>query len=161
LGGKLEAGKTDPGPVVAQEDLAAYEHLRTLAQSMGLDTRYEVIPSNGMLNLNREGLIVICGPRLSPLIAQVLASDTNLTFEKDDARWPLVGHVAGRVSRPAMDAGEPGEYAYVGRLPRLDGHGTCLYIAGSHAVGAAGVVHYLANHMEGLYRDVRRQRRWS
>jgi hypothetical protein len=161
LGGKLEAGKTDPGPVVAQEDLAAYEHLRTLAQSMGLDTRYEVIPSNGMLNLNREGLIVICGPRLSPLIAQVLASDTNLTFEKDDAGWHLVDNVAGRIYRSPMDAGEPGDYAYVGRLPRLDGHGTFLYIAGIHAVGAAGVVHYLANHLEDLYRDVRRQRRWS
>src|SRR5690606_3359664 len=150
-----------PGPVVAQEDLAAYEHLRTLAQSLGLDTRYEVIPGSGILNLNREGLIVICGPRLSPLIPQVLASDTNLVFEKDDAGWHLVDNVAGRIYRSPMDSGEPGDYAYIGRLPRLAGRGTFLYIAGIHAVGAAGVVHYLSNHLEDLYRDVRRQRRWS
>jgi hypothetical protein len=36
-----------------------------------------VIPPPGLVDLNRDNLVVICGPRLSPIIAQVLASDLS------------------------------------------------------------------------------------
>ncbi|OLM12105.1 hypothetical protein Ae505Ps2_2232c [Pseudonocardia sp. Ae505_Ps2] len=57
-----------------------------------------------------------------------------------------------------MDSGEPRDVAYLGRLPRLDGNGHFLYIAGIHAVGAPGVVHYLEHNMAQLYREVRKGR---
>jgi hypothetical protein len=111
-----------------------------------------------MINLNRDNLVVICGPRLSPLIAQVLASDHHLGFEQDDAGWYLIDRVEDKKYRSPMDDGESSDYAYLGRLPRLDGRGSFLYIAGIHAVGAAGVVHYLDHYLTELYREVKTRR---
>lgn len=158
VGGKREAKAVRPGPVVAQEDFQAYEEFQGLARTVGLETCYEVIHPPGIINLNRDNLVVICGPRLSPLIAQVLASDRHLGFERDDAGWYLVDRVEDKTYRSPMDEGESGDYAYLGRLPRLDGRGSFLYIAGIHAVGAAGVVHYLDNHLTDLYREVKTRR---
>ncbi len=158
VGGKLEAKATKPGPVVAQEDFQAYDAIQELARTVGLDTCYEVIHPPGMINLNRDNLVVICGPRLSPLIAQVLASDHHLGFEQDAAGWYLVDRVKDETYRSPMDDGESSDYAYLGRLPRLDGRGSFLYIAGIHAVGAGGVVHYLDNHLIELYREVKTRR---
>ncbi len=158
LGAKREADKPEPAPVVAQEDFQAYEHLRELANTLGLDTRYEVIQPPGIVNLNRPDLVVICGPRLSPLVAQVLASDRHLGFERDQQGWYLVDHTAGAVYRSPMDAGEPGDYAYLGRLPRPDGRSTFLYLAGIHASGAAGAIHYLKGHLAEVYAEVRTRR---
>lgn len=69
LGGKYEAGKAldqKPSEVVTREDLDNFEHLRKLLGGMKLDTQYEVIPPTGIVNLNRDNHIVVCGPRLSP-----------------------------------------------------------------------------------------------
>jgi transcriptional regulator with XRE-family HTH domain len=155
LGGKLEAGKPDPGPVVSQEGFQAYERLRELARSLGLEAQYEVISPPGLIDLNRDNLVVICGPRLSPVVAQVLASDPNLSFAHDDGGWHLLDQVTGTVYRSPMDDGEPADYAYLGRLPRIDGRGAFLYLAGIHAPGNSGVVHYLEGHLEELYGEVR------
>lgn len=161
LGGKYEAGKTpdqNPGEVVAREDLDNFEHLRKLLNGMKLDAQYEVIPPSGIVNLNRDNHVVVCGPRLSPIVAQVLEGDDNLRFEKDHA-WHLVDQKAGRQYRSPMDEdGFAGDYGYLGRLPRLDGRGTFLYIAGIHAIGANGVVHYLEHNLAELYREVRTKR---
>lgn len=161
LGGKYEAGKTpdqNPGEVVAREDLDNFEHLRKLLNGMKLDAQYEVIPPSGIVNLNRDNHVVVCGPRLSPIVAQVLEGDDNLRFEKDHA-WHLVDQKAGQQYRSPMDEdGSAGDYGYLGRLPRLDGRGTFLYIAGIHAIGANGVVHYLEHNLAELYREVRTKR---
>lgn len=161
LGGKYEAGK-DPdqnrSEVVTREDLNNFEHLRKLLGGMKLDTQYEVIPPTGIVNLNRENHVVVCGPRLSPIVAQVLEGDHNLGFAKDRA-WHLVDHRTGQEYRSPMDEdGSAGDFGYLGRLPRLDGRGTFLYIAGVHSIGANGVVHYLENNLAELYREVRTRR---
>jgi hypothetical protein len=155
LGGKLEAGKPDPGPVVSQEGFQAYEQLRDLARTLGLEAQYEVIAPPGLIDLNRDNLVVICGPRLSPVIAQVLAADPNLSFEHDDTGWYLLDHATSTAYRSPMDHGEPADYAYLGRLPRIDGRGAFLYLAGIHAPGNGGAVHYLEGHLEELYGEVR------
>ncbi|WAU85035.1 sigma factor-like helix-turn-helix DNA-binding protein [Streptomyces sp. Qhu-G9] len=161
LGGKPEADKTpeqNPSDVVAREDLDNFEHLRKLLSGMKLEAQYEVIPSTGIVNLNRENHVVVCGPRLSPIVAQVLEGDNNLRFEKDRA-WHLVDQKAGKAYRSPMDEnGSAGDFGYLGRLPRLDGRGTFLYIAGIHAIGANGVVHFLENNLAELYREVRTRR---
>lgn len=117
LGGKGEAGSRGPGRVVAQEDMKAYDQLRELAKAFSLDITYETVEPPGLLNLNRDNLIVICGPRLSPLLAQVLESDRALGFENDDQGWYLVDRVTGAVHRSPMDTGVHRDYAYLGRLP--------------------------------------------
>ncbi|MFJ6778403.1 sigma factor-like helix-turn-helix DNA-binding protein [Streptomyces yangpuensis] len=160
LGGKYEAGK-DPaemGEVVAREDLDNFDKLRKLLGTLKLDAKYEVIPPTGIVNLNRDNHVVVCGPRLSPIIAQVLEGDDNLRFQKDQA-WHLVDLKTQEVYRSPMDEdGSAGDVGYLARLPRLDGKGTFIYIAGIHAIGANGVVHYLENHLADLYRDVRTRR---
>lgn len=125
---------------------------------MKLDAEYEVIPPTGIVNLNRDNHVVVCGPRLSPIIAQVLEGDNNLRFAKDEV-WHLVDQAAGTTYRSPMDEdGSAGDVGYLGRLPRLDGRGTFLYVAGIHSIGANGVVHYLENNLAELYREVRTRR---
>jgi hypothetical protein len=52
LGGKLEAGKEKPGPVVSAEAFGAYERVSEFARTLGLKTEYEVVPPPGMVTLN-------------------------------------------------------------------------------------------------------------
>lgn len=160
VGEKREAAKEHglAGPTVATEDLAAYNMLASLSREMKLNADYEVIRPPGFIELNRQNLVVVCGPRLSPMIGQILASDTNLGFEKDERGWYLTDSAADQVYRSPMDAGANADYAYFGRLPRPDGRGTFLYIAGIHAVGATGVTHWLANNLTEVYAEVRKRR---
>ncbi|MFD8533870.1 hypothetical protein ACFV0L_41325 [Streptosporangium canum] len=158
VGQKLEADKAKPGPVVSTNDMEAYDKLRDLVEDLGLKSTYEVIKPPGSVRLNRDGLVIICGPRLSPLIAQILEVDDRLGFAKDDEGWHLVDQAAGITYRSPEDIDESGDIAYFGRLPRPDGKGSFLYIAGIHAAGAAGVVHYLRHELPTLYREVRTRR---
>ncbi|MGK4578452.1 helix-turn-helix domain-containing protein [Kitasatospora sp. HPMI-4] len=165
LGGKVEnRPKQDPlvAPVVAAEDFRSYEHLRDLAAQLQLDARYEVIPPPGLVNLNRDDLVVICGPRLSPLIAQILESDRHLRFDKDDNGWHLEDHSDPESVveyRSPMDAdGQSADVAYFARLPRPDGRGTFLYVAGIHAIGSAGVIHWLQTGMPEAYQTLKTRR---
>ncbi|MFF3731336.1 sigma factor-like helix-turn-helix DNA-binding protein [Streptomyces sp. NPDC002476] len=160
LGGKHEAGKApeQSSEVVTKEDISNFEHLRTLLGGMKLDAKYEVVPPTGIINLNRDNHVVVCGPRLSPIVAQVLEGDDNLGFEKDRA-WHLLDRKTGQEYRSPIDEdGSAGDFGYLGRLPRLDGRGTFLYIAGVHSIGANGVVHFLENNLAELYREVRTRR---
>lgn len=158
IGGKREANKKAPGSVVAREDFDAYEQLQDLARSVSLDTCYEVIEPPGMVNLNRDNLIVVCGPRLSPLIGQVLASDVHIGFGNEGDEWFLRDKTVGHIYRSPIEQGESSDFAYLGRLPRLDGRGGFLYVAGIHAIGAAGVIHFLVNNMSELYKSLKLRR---
>lgn len=161
IGGKLEAATKvsgDPGPVVAQEDFQAYLDLSESVKAMGLSTTHEVIQPPGMVRLNRDNLVVICGPRLSPLIAQVVEADPVISFDKDASGWYLKDRETGTVYRSPMDHGEPADIGYVSRLPRPDARGTFLYIAGIHAMGSSGVIHYLDGHLTEVYREVKTRR---
>jgi hypothetical protein len=158
VGGKFEAGKKDPYAVVSAEMLAAYEKLSNLARGLGLKTEYEVVPPPGMVDLNRTNLIVIGSPPILPFVGQVLASDPKLGFGIDDDGVYLINHQTGEEFRSPSDNGEPVDYGYIGRLPRPDGRGTFLYLAGIHAMGTLGVAQYLEDHLDELYREVKNRR---
>ena len=161
VGEKLEGPKDasgKPGPVVAKEDMQAYCALTESVAPMGLTTHYEVVQPPGFIRLNRENLVVICGPRLSPMVGQTLESDPVLAFAKDEAGWHLVDRKTEKTYRSPLDDDIPEDYGYLGRLPRPDSRGTFLYIAGIHAVGAPGVVHYLERNLAEVYREVKTKR---
>lgn len=162
IGGKTEQGRRDQAtqPVVSAEAVKAYETLSALARSLSLQTQQEVVPPPGMVNLNRTNLIVLTSPRLLPFVGQVLESDARYGFAKDgQGCWYLVDREAGIDYRPPQDVtGEPCDYAYVGRLPRPDGRGTFLYLAGVHAMGTLGAARYLETHLDELYRDLKTRR---
>lgn len=159
-GGKVEAGKAQPGRVLSVEALSAYDRLADLARSLGLDVERDVVPPPGMVNLNRPNLVVMGSPRILPFVAQVLDADESYGFAHDAHGWYLVDHSTDTIYRSPMDAGEPCDYAYVGRLPRPDGRGTFLYLAGVHAPGTAGAAYYLEQNLTELYGEVK-NRRWS
>lgn len=159
LGGKQEENKRGSGRVLAREDLNAFERLQGLARTLGLETSSEIVEPPGFINLNRDNLIVIVGPRLSPIIEQVLESDQHLRFERGQSGWFLRDRVTGEEYHSPMDTGEgSADFAYFGRLPRIDGRGSFLYIAGIHAIGAPGVIHFLENSLQELYSDVKTKR---
>ncbi|MGH3116609.1 MAG: sigma-70 family RNA polymerase sigma factor [Gaiellales bacterium] len=158
VGGKFEAGKKRPGHVVSAEVFAAYEGLSELGRAHGFKTEYEVVPPPGMVELNRTNLIVIGSPRILPFVGQVLAADTKYGFANDDDGWYLVDHQTNQTYRSPTDDGDPVDYAYVGRLPRPDGRGTFLYLAGIHAIGSYGAGKFLQDNLEDLYREVKTRR---
>ena len=159
-GGKVEADKSEPGRVLSVEALDAYDRLADLARSLGLDVERDVVPPPGMVNLNRPNLVVLGSPRILPFVAQVLDADESYGFANDAHGWYLIDRTTDTIYRSPMDAGEPSDYAYIGRLPRPDGRGTFLYLAGIHAPGTAGASYYLERHLAELYGEVK-NRRWS
>ena len=158
LGGKQEGNKSTPGPVVSTDDLGAYSLLTDTAHALGLSAHYEVVQPNGMVDLNRDNLIVACGPRLSPLIEQVLMADRHLGFSHDEDGWYLHNKATNESFRSPMDSGENIDFGYIARLPRFDSSGTFLYSAGIHAPGVSGGLHYIINNMADLYEEVDRER---
>ncbi|AHJ58541.1 hypothetical protein [Amycolatopsis keratiniphila] len=160
IGGKWESGRTNPSAVISAEALAAYNVLSKLAGDYRMTTEYEIVPPPGIVSLNRANLVVLCSPRLLPLVGQMLESDPNLGFGNGSRGWFLKDHNQDQVYRSPSDAGEHADYAYVGRLPRPDGKGTFLYLAGIHAMGTLGAAHYLAANIEEIYQQVK-TKRWS
>lgn len=160
VGGKLETGRRDRHrqPVVSAEALAAYEVLADLARTLRLDPAYEVVPPPGIVDLNRTGLVVLTSPKLLPIIEQVLAADPFYGFGHDNNGWHLIDKTTGTVHRSPRDHGGQGDYAYLGRLPRIDGHGTFLYAAGIHAPGTSGAIRYLVDNLADLWREHRNRR---
>lgn len=158
IGGKIESGKPQPGGVVSAEAFSAYETLADLARSVGLDSKYEVVPPPGLVELNRPNLIVLTNPRLLPFLSQVMGADPHLGYAVDENGWYIVDKTAGVEYRSPMDRGEAADYAYVGRLPRPDGKGTFLYLAGTHAPGTLGAAHFIAGNIVELHRDLKNRR---
>lgn len=160
VGGKWEAQKVNPSAVISAEALAAYQLIADTAAAYDLRAEYEVVPPPGMVRLNRANLVVLSSPRLLPLVGQVLEADANLGFSSGGQGWYLTEQATGQIYRSPSDSGEPADYGYIGRLPRPDGKGTFLYLAGIHAMGTLGAVHYLTNNVDELYQEVK-SRRWS
>jgi hypothetical protein len=142
-------------PTVHQSDISFRDDIERLAREYGLETETEHLPAGEYVDLNREGLVVTCGPRQSPWLTQILASDSAYGFDRDDESWYLLDKSTGEKHRSPRHTGEPGDVGYLGTLPRPDGQGTWLYCAGIHAPGSRGAALYLAEHMADLYRDTR------
>ncbi len=119
------------------------------------------MPPPGLVDLNRDNLIVLGSPRILPFLGQVLAADPAYRWDHDDdGAWFVVDKLANKVYRSPADSGEDADYAYVGRLPRPDGAGTFLYLAGIHAHGTLGAAYWLADNLDHVYSETR-GKRWS
>jgi hypothetical protein len=124
---------------------------------MQLEAEFEHIPLGGAIDLKRPNLIVICGPRLSADVADVLAQDPVLRFERaPDGPWTLHDLRTGERYRSGSDStpARPWDVAYLGRLPRPDGQGSVLVFTGIHPPGTLGVVQLLTSELTSLYEQV-------
>jgi hypothetical protein len=142
-------------PVVHESDIAFRDDIQRLAMEFGLETETEHLPAGEYVDLNRDGLVVTCGPRQSPWLTQILASDNAYAFERDDESWYLLDKSTGEKLRSPRHRNEGGDLAYLGTLPRPDGKGTWLYCAGIHAPGSRGGALYLSENIAKLYRETR------
>ncbi|WP_249715148.1 winged helix-turn-helix domain-containing protein [Rhizomonospora bruguierae] len=158
IGAKSESNRTDPSHMLSAEAFTAYERLGAAARAAGLDATNEVVPAPGNVHLNRPNLIVLTNPRLLPFLSQVMEADPHIRYVVDDKGWHLVDLTTGTEYRSPRDHGEPADYGYVGRLPRPDGKGTFLYLAGTHAPGTLGAATYVANNLAELYRELKTRR---
>jgi transcriptional regulator with XRE-family HTH domain len=153
----LKTEATSGRPVVAQEDFAAFNLLADLARDLQLDATPEYTPLGGEVDLNRDNLIVICGPRLSSVVREVLQSDPVLGFDQDDdGRWLLQDRRTSQVYQSPSDLPQPrpADFGYLSRLRRPDGNGTFVLLTGIHAVGSHGIIDYLRRELTDLYEEV-------
>jgi hypothetical protein len=158
IGAKREANRTDPSDVLSAESFNAYERLARAARDVGLDAVNEIIPAPGHVHLNRANLIVLTNPRLLPFLSQVMEADPHIRFMVDSAGWYLVDLTTGTEYRSPRDNGESMDYGYIGRLPRPDGKGTFLYLAGTHAPGTLGAAVYVVDNLVELYKELKSRR---
>ncbi|MFF5828834.1 sigma-70 family RNA polymerase sigma factor [Streptomyces bacillaris] len=148
-----ERGRT----VVAVDDVSSGKRLEDLARSYGLAVTSEHVPVSGEIDLNRDGLVVVCGPRMSQDMWNTYAQDPVLRWEKaEDGPWTVVDRLTGTVHRSGQDSDptRPYDIGYLGRLPRPDGKGALLAIAGIHTQGSLGVVQLLASELNSLWGQV-------
>lgn len=140
--------------VVALDDVTAGKRLEDLARTFGLAVTSEHVTTGGDIDLDRPGLIVICGPRMSAAMRQAYDTDPVLRWEQSpDGLWVLhdtrtsVIHRSGSDSHPAR----PHDVAYLGRLACPGSDGSFLAIAGIHPPGSLGVAHLLATDISALW----------
>lgn len=158
IGAKREANRKDPSDILSAESFGAFELLSESARKTGLDATYEVVPAPGNVHLNRDNLIVLTNPRLLPFLSQVMEADPYIRYVADDSGWHLVDIKTGEEYHSPRDKGECADFGYVGRLPRPDGKGTFLYLAGTHAPGTFGAAMFVVNNLGQLYKDLRNRR---
>ena len=142
--------------VVALDDVRAGKRLEDLARSFDLTVSTDHVSVSGEIDLDRPGLLVICGPRMSEAMREAYAKDPVLAWERDDGGWLLRDKRTGTGYRSGQDEDPPRPYdvGYLGRLPRPDSKGTILAIAGAHPEGSLGVVHFLTTDIGTLWGQV-------
>lgn len=159
IGAKREsAGKKSVGEMISAECFTAYGLLSETARIVGLDIAQEVVPPPGMVHLNRSNLVVMTNPRLLPFLSQVMEADPHLRYREVAKDWVLFDDTTGTEYRSPKDTGGDSDYGYIGRLPRPDGKGTFLYLAGTHAQGTLGAAAYLVENLIDLYKDLKTRR---
>jgi hypothetical protein len=112
--------------VVALDDLSTGKRIEDLARTFGLAVGSEHVRDGEVIDLDRAGLIVVCGPRMSPSMGAAYDTDPVIRWERgSDGVWVLRDTRAGTVYRSGSDSdpARPSDVAYLGRLPGLMGRG--------------------------------------
>ncbi|GLY14001.1 hypothetical protein Kisp01_10170 [Kineosporia sp. NBRC 101677] len=147
-------------PVISAEDSIAAERMTQVLTDYGFTVEQYRIPIGGEWTPMGD-VVAICGPKSSHVTADAMESDPYLSFSPNESgKWVLQERSTGRVFTSGMDAdlATASDVAYIGKL---NYRGTDLFvIAGVHAIGSVGAVHYFAGHAAELYAQVG-DHRWS
>ncbi|MCD0452417.1 sigma-70 family RNA polymerase sigma factor [Actinocorallia sp. API 0066] len=161
VGGVTVVTPLRPDPVsdrtyVALDDVNTGKRLEELARTFDLKVDYDHVSVEGDVDLNRAGLLVVCGPRMSPIVRETYAKDPVIEWDRDDVGWLLRDTRTGDEYRSGQEEKPPRPYdvGYLGRLPRPDGNGNVLLVAGVHPEGSLGVVHLLTTDIGTLWGQV-------
>jgi hypothetical protein len=145
-------------PVIAHEDFASATSLARFLETFEIETTMGQVGADGAIDFSPPALVAICGPKSSPMIADLITNDPVYDFSRGaDGRWRIEDRRTGETFASPMDGREPedADYTYLGRLPGPDGR-PVLVIAGIHAIGSLGAVHFLTRtaNLHGLHRQV-------
>jgi hypothetical protein len=133
-------------PVIAHEDFEAAMTLSRFLEAADIQVAHGQVAPNGDLDLSPDGLVAICGPKSSKVMDSIIATDPLYRYAPDPSgRWRILDRASGQEFSSPIDADPAAEadIAYLARLSRLDDPRAFLVIAGVHAVGSLGAVHYL------------------
>jgi len=155
LGSKVQEVGGSPSDMISRDATEAYEVVRDALDSYGVKSAKEIVPAPGLVQLNRDRLIVMGSPKVLPTVGEILGSDPNVAFGEDDQGRHLIEKRSGTIHRSPQDDGATSDYAYIGRLPRPDGAGSFLYLAGIHAAGTHGAARYLVDNAPELHKQVK------
>ena len=143
--------------MISSEDALATNRLAELLDGLGIETGELRIPPHGIWDPPLGDLVAICGPKSSPVMAEAMRADPFLAFEPDDdGRW-----IIRKRDAPVENFDSPmdtsltppwSEFAYLGRILVRDR--PVLVVAGIHALGSVGAVHFLAHNLTELNRRV-------
>ena len=144
-------------PLIAAEDLAARDRLTEVLTGLAFHVDHSGILPDTPWRPSGADLIAICGPKSSTMIKELFETDPTLAWVRDTEqdRWILEDRQVGTRYESPMDDDDPTatDIGYLGRLPFDDGR-HLLLIAGVHAIGSVGVIHYLRAHVKRLYDEV-------
>lgn len=76
--------------VLAREDVDATQRLARFVRAAGLDTQIRYVEPTGELDFSPAGLVVICGPKSSPVIAETIAICSPIHAASDSFCRPWV-----------------------------------------------------------------------
>jgi len=137
-------------PLIAAEDAKTGDQLEQLLSTLSLAvTRFQIEPERS--EVPPGDALIVCGPKSAPIGAELINRDPALTFTKAGRRWWIEHRPSGeRYGSPAdEDQPQNADVAYVARH-RTDER-VVVHIAGIHAIGSLGAVHYLTANLATLY----------
>lgn len=144
-------------PVIAHEDFAAATSLARFLETFEIETTMQQVTPQGVVDFDPAALVAICGPKSSPTVRDLIGADPVFDFSPDhEERWRIVDRRSGEAFVSPIDTeGADADFAYVARLQRPDGR-PFLIIAGIHAIGSLGAVHFLTrtSNLHELHRAV-------
>jgi hypothetical protein len=131
-------------PVIAHEDFAAATSLARFLETFDIETTMHQVAPTGEIDFSPSALVAICGPKSSTVIRDLIAADPIYDFSPDErGQWRILERRSGNAfSSPIDETEDDADFAYVARLNRPDGR-PLLVIAGIHAIGSLGAVHFL------------------
>ncbi len=137
-------------PLLASEDVEAGDVARRLLERFDFAVRIVRIGPNDT-ELPEGDLFVICGPKSSPAVLQLLDGDPRLNVVEDANGWHIENRQTGDRFGAPLDGAGPGigELAYIAR--RADDQRTVVHVAGLRAIGSLGAVEFLASYAAKLY----------
>ncbi|TQN33481.1 hypothetical protein FHX37_3501 [Haloactinospora alba] len=145
---------------VSLDDLNTGKRLENLVRTYDLTVQDDHVGIDGSVDLNRPGLVVVCGPRMSEAMSATYAKDPVFVWERDEGQpWRIRDARTGEVHYAGSDGSSPSpsDIGYLGRLPRPDGAGSLLAIAGIHPAGSLGVAQWLTTDIATLWGQIGEQ----
>ncbi len=137
-------------PIIAAEDFEAATKIATTLRSIGGNVELRMIGVDGSISIDEDkSSVVICGPKSSKNVAELLAMDPHYGFAEDSKGfWSVLDKTSNSKLGSPLDSENPtqSDLAYIGkRRMAKKSEGNFIFIAGIHALGSLGAANFISN----------------